>query len=300
MFHHFEGAGHPRVQGALTRDGLVALLDDVGARHRLLPARDWAERAVRGQLADDDVCLTFDDSLRSAFDVARPVLEERGLTGFWFVYTSVVDGALERLELYRQFRNRNFATVDDYNAAFVDRAAQGPHGAMVRQALVGFDPAAYMADYPFYSDGDRRVRFLRDDVLGPARYEEVMDAMIAAAGVDLPELAAGLWLDPDDLVALHESGHVVGLHSHTHPTRLAELPEQQQESEYAQNGARLTEILGSRPTTMSHPSNSYAPSTLRILAAMGVVLGFRTDMAEAASALELPRQDHAMLTARQA
>jgi peptidoglycan/xylan/chitin deacetylase (PgdA/CDA1 family) len=76
---------------------------------------------------------------------------------------------------------------------------------------------------------------------------------------------------------------------------MAELPAAAQESEYRINHRRLTEIVGEAPTTMSHPSNSYSPETLRILAALGVRLGFRTDLGPAVSSLEHPRVDHASL-----
>jgi peptidoglycan/xylan/chitin deacetylase (PgdA/CDA1 family) len=294
MFHHFAGEGHPPVQGALGAEELEALLD---ARRSLLPAREWAARAEAGTLAEDDLCLTFDDSLRSAYDVARPVLERRGLTAFWFVYTSVVDGALDPFELDRQFRNRHFPSVDAFHEAFLDVVARGAHGEEVRARLRSFDPGTYLAEYTFYGEGDRRFRFVRDEVLGPARYRASMDALMAARGVERARLAENLWLDAVCLRRLHAAGHVVGLHSHTHPLRMAALPVAEQEKEYATNHERLRAILGEAPLSMSHPSNSYSADTLRVLEGLGIRLGFRTDLVPAASRLEHPRQDQAHLRA---
>jgi peptidoglycan/xylan/chitin deacetylase (PgdA/CDA1 family) len=292
MLHHFTGDGHPPVQGALTAAAFAALLD---AQPGLIPARDWMARAAAGTLADSDVCLTFDDSLRSAYDIALSVLERRSLTAFWFVYTSVLDGDLNTFELDRQLRNRLFPTVEDFNAAFLEVVAGGPYAAEAAEALRGFDPAAYLSGYPFYTEGDRRFRFVRDEVLGPVRYRETMDAITRSKGVDPRRLAENVWLDAASLRHLQAGGHVIGLHSHTHPLRMADLPAADQEGEYRTNHRRLTEIVGEPPTTMSHPSNSYSPETLRILAALGVRLGFRTDLVPAASSLEHPRVDHASL-----
>jgi len=292
MFHHFTGDGHPPVQGALTAEALGRILD---AQPGLLSAREWAERAAKGTLRDGDVCLTFDDSLRSAYDVAFPILAERGLTAFWFVYTSVLDGGFNPFELDRQLRNRLFPTVEDFNAAFLESVTNGPYAVEAASALRGFDPQAYLAGYPFYSEGDRRFRFLRDEVLGPTRYREAMDALTQSRGVDPRRLAENVWLDEACLRHLHGRGHVLGLHSHTHPLRMAALPAAEQETEYRINRQRLTEIVGEPPTTMSHPSNSYSAETLRILTSLGVRLGFRTDLVPAASPLEHPRVDHATL-----
>jgi peptidoglycan/xylan/chitin deacetylase (PgdA/CDA1 family) len=294
MFHHFAGEGHPPVPGALTAAALADLLDAQGRGH-LLPAREWARRAETGTLADTDVCLTFDDSLRSAYDLALPVLERMGLTAFWFVYTSVVVGDVSSFELDRQFANRLFPTLEAFHQAFLDTVARGPYAGDVQAALATFEPRAYIADYAFYTDGERRFRFVRDEILGPARYRESMDTLMDARGADRRRLAENLWLDAACLRRLHSAGHVIGLHSHTHPFRLAALPAAEQEREYRVNHVRLTEIVGEAPTTMSHPSNSYSPQTLCILEALGVRLGFRTDLAPAASPLEHPRQDPANL-----
>jgi peptidoglycan/xylan/chitin deacetylase (PgdA/CDA1 family) len=292
MFHHFTGDGHPPVQGALTAEALSALLD---AQPGVIPAREWMDRAAAGTLSESDVCLTFDDSLRSAYEIASPILAQRGLTAFWFVYTSVLDGDLNPFELDRQIRNRLFPTVEDFNTAFLVSVGRGPYAVEVADALRGFDPQVYLSGYPFYTEGDRRFRFLRDEVLGPARYREAMDALIRSEGVDPRRLAENVWLDATALRHLHSAGHVIGLHSHTHPLRMAELPADDQEREYRTNHQRLDAIIGEPPTTMSHPSNSYSRETLRILAALGVRLGFRTDLVPAASSLEHPRVDHASL-----
>jgi hypothetical protein len=44
-------------------------------------------------------------------------------------------------------------------------------------------------------------------------------------------LAGDLWITPEQVRQLHRCGHVIGLHSHTHPTRLNRLPPTQQKAE---------------------------------------------------------------------
>lgn len=298
MFHHFHeearqagAAAHPRGQGSISAAMLGDMLDELG--DRVLSAREYAERAAADRLRDRDVCLTFDDNLRCQFDVAGPVLKARGLTAFWFVATGTLRGAPPRLEIYRRFRDTRFANIDDFYESFFRLLAATPMAERVCAALRDFDANGYLAEFAFYSEADRRFRFVRDDVLGPRDYHRVMDELIAAYGVSVEALARGLWMTDAELRALHADGHVIGLHSHSHPTRLAELSLDRQRAEYADNLALLMEVMRERPTTMSHPCNSYSAETLGILRDLGVTLGFRANMAPAGgSALELPREDH--------
>src|SRR5205085_398427 len=96
--------------------------------------------------------------------------------------------------------------------------------------------------------------------------------------------------------SLHQSGHVIGLHSHTHPTRLNRLSDEEQRYEYRANHRYLTALLGEEPASVSHPCNSYDERTIQILRSLGIKLGFRANMtAGFDSELELPREDHANL-----
>lgn len=308
MFHHFHdhrgstelAEVHPRGQGAICAAELDALIRHVG-RDRILPAQDWQARAAAGVLRPGDLCLTFDDNLRCQFDVALPVLRHHGITAFWFVYTSVLQGHLERLELYRLFRTLYYPTINQFYDAFFVTLDSGPDGAQVREKLRAFNPANHLREFPFYTTQDRTFRYVRDEVLGERRYNDAMDRMMTAAGADPEELARGLWMDETSLRTLASEGHVIGLHSHTHPTRLGELSPDEQQSQYATNHAVLTKILGTKPTAMSHPCNSYSPATAAILQSLGIRLGFRANMAQVNHGpLEFPREDHANLVKRMA
>lgn len=295
MFHHFHGERPPHGQGSITAEQFRELLGFVGLK-RILSAREWLCRAGDDTLKPDDLCLTFDDNLRCQFDVALPVMRKAGLTGFWFIPTAVIEGTPERLEIDRAFRLRCFSSVDAFYGEFERFLLNSPHAGVVERGLADFDPRSYLAEFPFYSDGDRRFRYLRDRVLGPQRYGEVMDALIEASGVDVTALAADLWMDAACIRQLHAEGHVIGLHSHTHPTCLADMSIAEQQREYTRNHAILAELLGEAPTTMSHPCNSYTDQTLEILRGLGVCLGFRSNAAlRTHGPLEQPREDHTSL-----
>lgn len=304
MLHHLHdvasaertsGVRHLPSQGSITASDLDALIARLG-RRRFLSAADWAARAVAGGLGEDDLCVTFDDGLRCQYDVALPVLEALGLTAFWFVYSSPLEGVLERLEVYRHFRMTAFPDVDAFYDAFGEALAVGPFASDVARALDGFTPETYLEAFPFYSGRDRLFRYLRDRVLGEERYRTVMEAMMATAAWEPRRRAAGLWLEPAQIRTLAERGHVVGLHSHTHPTVMAGRPADAQHREYARNKTALEKLVGGPVRCMAHPCNSYDATTLDVLAGLGVTLGFRSNAAmRAHGPLEHPRRDVADL-----
>ena len=293
MFHHFHDARHAPGQGSISAEDFAGMIDYVG-RDRILSADEWRRRALAGSLKDNDLCLTFDDALLCQYEVAYPVMRDLGLTAFWFVYSSVFEGNTEPLEIYRHFRHTQFPSMDDFYRCFLETAS-ATFPDLCGPALEGFDPASYLVGFPFYTRNDRIFRYLRDGVLKPERYHAVMAAMMTAAGFEPASIAGQLWMTDQHLRALHDEGHVIGLHSYHHPTRVAALPPDGQREEYRRNRDHLTRVLGQAPTTMSHPCNSYGPETLGILRDLGIGIGFRANMqdVEHRSVYEFLRQDHA-------
>lgn len=291
MFHHFHGANHRPSQGSLAAEELGDILERF--KRRIIPPQEWIWRSTRGKLELEQVCLTFDDSLRCQYDVALPVLEALGVKAFWFVYTSVLYGGLESLEIYRYFRTQCFSGVEEFYLEFERQVMSSGAARGARRALESFSPKAYLSEFPFYSEADRRFRFLRDKVLGMDRYNALMDSMMRRRGIHPREAAKGLWLDKACLKRLDASGHVVGMHSHTHPLRVAEFSQRRQRREYEENRDLLARLLGAPPTSMSHPCNSYDGTTLRILRELGIRTGFCSNMKRLTrrSRLEYPRED---------
>jgi len=296
------GPTHP---GSMSAGELCALLRWLGPQ-RILPAHEWLRRAEAGTLDIDDLCLTFDNGLRCQFDIARPVLRQFGLTAFWFISTSVLEGGVQRRELYRAFHARFFADNGRFLRAFFRVLANGLEAERVQAALAALGPRRRGSGCPPVaaagsraSDDDRRSQPIRDGRPAGGGYHRLMDALLAgwdrlSAGhcVGPQDPAPNLWIDADCLRRLHAEGHVIGLHSHTHPPELAELPLGEQWREYRQNHAILTEILGEPPATVAHPCNSYNEDTLALLRTLGVRLGFRADASQTEfSELEFPRED---------
>lgn len=299
MFHHFHGKRHVPSQGSITGAELETVLDFIGPK-RILTPEEWLVRLAEGSLEPQALCLTFDDALLSQIDIALPVLHRLGLKAFWFVYSSVFEGQISKFEIYRAFRSRYFSDPDEFCTQFTRRIMRSPFAERAHQALVEEEIERIRRMFPFYTRPDVEFRLIRDKALTLVQYERFMDEWIAVSGLDVQKLAANLWMSDDHLRQLSRDGHVVGLHSYSHPMVMGTLPYEEQRTEYEKNLRHIRRVSSKSVVTMAHPANSYSQVTLNLLSTLGVQCGFRSNMTAVApggklnpNRLELAREDHA-------
>lgn len=299
MFHHFhDGKQHIKSQGSITGAEFEAILRFYQKKHKIISAREWQRKALANALLPEETCVTFDDSLRCQFDIALPILKKLRLKAFWFIYTAPLVGEIEKLEIYRYFRFKEFKNIGEFYKAF-DRAVQkSDYGKKIAAGLKKFDSGKTFRIFPIFTKDDKKFRYIRDSLLSKKEFEEIMDHMIKDSKIELDRVSKSLWLNKRQVRELYKMGHVIGLHSHTHPTNLKKMSRERQKEEYEKNFSTLTSILGKKGeiTSMSHPANSYNKNVLGILKGLGVKIGFRATMDKFPfSKLEYPRLDHAYL-----
>lgn len=299
MFHHFHGPRHPRSQGSISASDFREILTWLRNEYVVLGATDFHEAAVLGDLPVNAICLTFDDSLLCQYEIAAPILAEEGLTAFYFVYSSVFTDDPNPLEIYRYFRSTVFVDFATFCDEFM-LVTEALYGEALRLGVRDFETSTYLQEFTFYSRADRLFRYVRDIVLTPEQYAEVMRLQMETHNFDISEVLPLLFMDSSHLVDLRDTGNRIGLHSHTHPTDMDKLGLTAQQVEYATNRDFLSRVLGEVPTSMSHPCGRYNDETLTLLHQMGVQIGFRSSMTtpNVPSLLELPREDHTNILRR--
>lgn len=276
MFHRLHRQGEPAAgQGSVSDVAFEAMLRSIGTE-RILAPQEWMFRVNAGLLQPADLCITFDDGLKNQLDVALPVLERLGLKAFWFIYSAALHGKYDRNEIANLLATRHFPSFESYALQFEALAGTAP------EAFESADWHSYAqgmrARFPFYSASDLRYRYLRNHLLSLAEFEAAVDSLLKLLGLDLHEVAGQLWMTTDQVSTLHASGHVIGMHSYSHPFSLSALSAEDQRAEYQANFDDLTRITGQPPRSMSHPLNSYSPATLNILADLGIECGFCSNM----------------------
>ncbi len=287
MFHHFHDNNiHVRGQGSLDLETFEKIIKSFNPEGYLSPA-EWVKAVEERALKPHHWCITFDDALRCQYDVALPVLDKLGFKAFWFIYTSIYEGHQERLEIYRHFINKTFPHINDFYEAFFRKVD-------LDSRLKDVDIANYLSAHPFYSYNDRKYRFIRNNLLSTDQYNLVMEAFLQKYGYDIAENLPLLWMSRDQIRLLAEQDHMIGVHSHTHPYELKNLPASEQRAEYVKNFTMLTEIIQQKPICGAHPCDSFNQDTLVILKDLGIRIMFRSNMSNADhyTQFELPREDH--------
>lgn len=307
MFHHFHDHEiHSKSQGSIDRNDFYKMIKFI-ERNNILDADIFFDKFKNNNLKENEVCITFDDAIRCQLDIALPVLEDLKIKSFFFVYTSIFDGNPDNLEIFRYFRTNYFDHIYDFYNNFYKVLDKN----LINFFDVNSDKMKEIKNkFPFYSIEDIKFRLVRDNYLTKSKYEEMMFLMIQEKKINYKELYKKLFFQKEDLIKLDKLGHLIGLHSHAHPTMLENLNYDEQKVEYEKCLSLISNILNKSKNEinfMSHPCGSYNNDTLEILNELGIELGFKQIMIIEPekgmqkinnSFLEIARQDHSEIFKR--
>lgn len=293
MFHHFHSQEHYKSQGSISAQDFQDCLDWLSTNYNLLSAEIYVEKHKSNSLNSQDICLTFDDSLKSQFDIAVPLLNKRNLKAFFFVYSAPLLGEVNYLEIFRYYRSVKYKKIDDFYSVFFDRAKKLLQD-IYNDAYIKFNSSDHLKHFGFYTDNDRWFRYLRNYILKDELYQNLMLQLMKKDNISLSSCRELLWMTETETKSLHENGHLIGLHSFNHPTMMETLSFNEQQKEYTENFNHLSSIIKTSPISMSHPCGKYNDDTSRILSDLKINIGFRSDMKliQNKNLYELPRQDH--------
>jgi peptidoglycan/xylan/chitin deacetylase (PgdA/CDA1 family) len=307
MFHHFHDNGiHTKGQGSIDKDEFKKMINFIG-KENILDADIFFEKFKENKLKNNEVCLTFDDGIKCQIDIALPVLEDLKIKSFFFVYTSMFEGKPDNLEIFRYFRMNFFENVDEFYKDF--------YKTLDKDLKIFFEKndnkiKETKIKLPTFSIEDIKFRLVRDFFLTKNEYEKIMFLMFKNKKFNFESVFKKLFFQKNDLIELNSLGHLVGLHSHNHPTLLENLSYSEQKNEYENCLSLISKILNKPKNEikyMSHPCGSYNEYTLKILEELGIELGFHQittiepekNMKKINNSfLEIAREDHANIYTR--
>ena len=150
MFHHFYNERHPKIQGSISGQDFESILNFIGI-HRIMDPFVWLEKLEENTLNKEDVCITFDDALLCQFEISLPILKKHNLKAFWFVYSSIFEGHLEKMEIYRTFRTKFFQNIDDFYNLFFKKVFNSKFSRRAKEVLEENEIKKQIEYYKFYS-----------------------------------------------------------------------------------------------------------------------------------------------------
>ncbi|MCV6607653.1 MAG: polysaccharide deacetylase family protein, partial [Campylobacterales bacterium] len=179
LFHHFHNEKHIKTQGSITEKDFRNLLNFVQKEYNLLSAEMWLDLQSKNRLGKQDVCITFDDALKSQYVVAYPVLQEYSIKAFWFLHTSFLEDRYDKLEIFRDFRHRSFDDIEDFYIDFFKYLeTKDLYSLKYSQIINEIDFKSYLKNFELYSYNDRKFRYIRDYMLSFKEYELIMFQMM--------------------------------------------------------------------------------------------------------------------------
>lgn len=233
MYHYVRDFARTRYPGIKGLDvaGFRRQLDHLTANYSVVRMEDVVD-AVRGQaeLPPDAALLTFDDGYAEHFDVAFPILHERGLQGSFFPpVTPVVDGVL--LDVNRVHFILASAPSSDVLAAAVDEAVE--LGAAHHDLRTVAEYRAEWAHPNRFDDAETiYVKRMLQTALPPDVRADVSRQLFERfVNVDEATFAAELYLNRDQARLMVDCGMYFGSHGSSHlwlnhadePTRASEI-----------------------------------------------------------------------------
>ena len=294
MFHHFYDDRHPKGQGAISAEDFEKLLKWIKKEFKIINADEFSDKILQDRLKSQEVCITFDDALLCQFDVAAPILESFRIKAFFNVYSSALQGTPDQLETYRFFRTTEFSSINDFYDYFFNHIKEMDEQLFLQGLKQYEGNTNFLSEFKIYSEQDKLFRFFRDNILGSRQYSAIMSELMHKKNFDSLGVPAKVFMTKKHLMSLVKSGHVVGLHSHTHPTNMDKLSRLDQEDEYLKNKNYVSKELGILTTSMAHPCGKYSKDSIEILKELGIRIGFAASISEATidRKFEIPREDH--------
>ena len=274
MFHRFKNAkAQNSAKGTLTAKSLTKIINLIGSK-RIISPKEWIKKLDNGNLSNKDICFTFDDGLKSQMKIALPVLEKFNIKAFWFVHCKTSPNNFDKNEIFSLLIVKKFKNFENFANNFLNYCKINRNVFKSKKFVDYYKEAKKL--FKFHSKNELKYKFLRDIYFPRKKFESTMESFFKNYGININKFFKNTWLDKKDLIKLDKKGHVIGLHSFSHPYRMKSLSEKEQMNEYYKNFKYLKSLLKKVPISMSHPLDSYNHLSLKILKKLNIKCGFRS------------------------
>ena len=99
MFHHFhDQKKYSKTQGSIDQNQFEKIIKYIDRRN-ILDAKKFFIKMQNEELTNKDLCLTFDDGIKSQIDLALPILKKYQIKAFFFIPSSIFSNNPDLLEV---------------------------------------------------------------------------------------------------------------------------------------------------------------------------------------------------------
>lgn len=273
MFHDLCSDEFNSYADSITVDQFSKIITQLRQVANVCTPLEFTEKVESRRLSNQDVVLTFDDGLASQFHLAVPVLEAVRLKAFFFIYTPIREQSVDTLQIAKSLARDHFQDTESFYKTFRACAAQ-LLGSPFIVAYESSEAGNYRQHQTFYTENDRRFRYVRDLFMTRSQFTEVLNSIASSRNLQLEEIGERKLMTDTEISDLSAMGHEIGLHSTSHPTNLKDLSFEDIEYEWSNNFDSLRSIVGKGLSAASHPCGSYSNESLQVLSGLGIRIGF--------------------------
>lgn len=232
------------------------------------------------QSADSMCLVTFDDSLRSQYELSVPVLEKYAIPAIFFIPTLPYQQSPAVLNVHKLHHLLAAADVQALLQKFPELYEQST-GTHFDMSAVNRETA--MQSYRFDDEPTALFKYIVNYHIPASTAELVISKLFTKHVSSDPEgFCSALYMSKAQLNELHKNPlFSLGLHSHTH-LNLAESPVQTVEDDLRHNYALLRQMVPEiQPAGISYPFGLLTPADFdaklkNILPELGIKYGFTT------------------------
>ena len=303
MFHHFhDNRRFSKTTGSIQKDEFYKIIKLFGKKNILSPD-EFYEKYEKNKIKKNQICITFDDGLKSQFEIAFPIMQDLNIKGFFFIPSLIFNNQTNILEIVRHFKENFYRSINNYYDDFYLELKKIVDLNFIKNKLEKNQSEfnKLKKKFNFYSIADIKYRFVRDYLITKANFERVNINLFKKYKFNYKKLHKSFFMSKKDIKILVKNANEIGLHSHSHPTKISDLTYTQQLLEYKKNKNILEKIINKKIKSMSHPCGKYNSHTLKILKILNIQNGFLTEKNKKFSNniinhnYLIPREDHANL-----
>lgn len=288
MCHYFHDyKKYKKVQGSIDINKLEQIFLD--KRYNVISIDEYIEKMEKNILMKNEISFSFDDGLKEQFELAFKLLKKYNIKGVFNINTVPLIGGVDKLELYRYYRNYYCNNLEDFYQKFFNQVKKLLKN-HYEEICLSIDFNKYLEKSKFYTYNDRKFRYFRDEIL-KENYITIMDILINEE-IDMEKETLELWMNKEEVKILSEDGHLIGLHTHSHPTNLNKLTYKSQKNEFRKNKSILEKIIGKKIEIVAYPCGKYNKETFKVMEKLKIKYGLAaTNLEKIENNLLLKRVD---------
>ena len=222
---------------------------------------------------------TFDDSLKSQFYIAKPILEKYNLRGIFFMNTFQLESKYNYHEISKFFCKFHYKDLNDYSINFLNFLSNKFY--FNKKEIQKIKKKS-----PFYSEVEIKLRIVRAKNI--TLYNKILVSMFKSKKFNYKNFQKKIYMNKKEISSISKK-HEIGLHTHSHFFNFDQLSKKKQYNEISKNKKILEKIIKKKITCLSYPVGKYNKNTKDILKKMNIFHAFKNDTKGEKSNLKIPR-----------